>query len=290
MLLRIPFVLAIISFCLGSSLSRAQENEQLIWQTIESENYTLYYGQDFMHDAIRTEDYLNRTIEAMTKEFASHGPTSILSKVECHVYLHPEPNEKASDGRSVCSTRGLEGGRRYAELHFLTPSRKSPNSRDSLGELKDENHFFRYIVHEYSSIWLGVIVRSKERGWYVNDQEGPNWFWQGYEEYLGMTLSSEHSRTVTFAKYMEFVKQDPDQVLVAYGYRDTTPRIVVEYDYTDGFALLAFMHDRFGKSAVQDLLTSERETFREAMADCFQMDATEFYEQYQQWLDAWKVP
>jgi hypothetical protein len=162
---------------------------------------------------------------------------------------------------------------------------------DSIGERKKEDHyFFRYIVHEYSSVWIGVIARGKAKGWYANGKDAPNWFWQGYEEYLGMTLSSEHSRTVTFSKYMAVVKADPDSVMLACGYRDKTPRIVVDRDYTDGFAILAFMHEKFGKKAVQRILASEKETFREAMRESVQMDEASFYQKYQNWVQVWKGP
>ncbi|NQT13309.1 MAG: hypothetical protein HQ582_11205 [Planctomycetes bacterium] len=262
-----------------------------LWSTMKTENFTIYYGKDFASDAQRAKTYLNSTIESMVEEFSEYEPEEILKKVDCHFYLHPEPNEKASDGRSVCIMRGLDDGRRHAEIHFLTPARYSPDSRNSVGELKRANHtFFRYIVHEYSSIFLGVVARGKGKGWYANGNDPPNWFWQGYEEYLGMTLSSAHSRSVTFSKYMALVKEDPDTVMVAYGYRDKTPRIVVHNDYRDGFAVLAFMHHQFGKKAVQSILSSEKETFRDAMRDSFQIDAAEFYEKYQQWVQEWKSP
>jgi len=261
------------------------------WSTIQTENFTIYYAKAFADDAQRAKTHLNSTIASMVKEFSDYRPQEILKKVDCQVYLHPQPNAMAYDGRCVCITRGLGNGRRLAELHFLTPAAYSPTSKDSLGELKKEDHyFFRYIVHEYSSIFLGGIVRSKEKGWFVNDHDAPNWFWQGYEEYLGMTLSSAHSRTVTFSKYMDIVKKDPDRVMVAYGYRDKTPRIVVRGDYTDGFALLAFMHHRFGRKAVQSVLFSEKETFEEALRDVFQMDTAAFYEKFQEWVQAWTSP
>jgi hypothetical protein len=159
---------------------------------------------------------------------------------------------------------------------------------DSVGESKAaDHHRYRYIVHEYSSIWLGVIVRDKQKGWHVNGNDAPNWFWQGFQEFLGMTLSSQHSRTVTFSKYMAAVKNEPDSVLLARGYKDKTQRIIVQRDYTDGFALLAFMHDRFGREAVQNILTSQQETFWQAMNEAFQMNADEFYDEYQAWVEEW---
>jgi hypothetical protein len=286
MLFRIEFTTGLIGLLLAARGICADD-----WSTIKTGHCTIYYGKEFADDAQKARIYLDSAVESLAKEFSEHEPATILKKIDCHFYLHPEPNEIASDGRSVCITRGLDDGRRHAELHFLTPARYSPNSMNSMGELKKADHtFFRYIVHEYSSIWLGVIARGKNIGWYANGKNAPNWFWQGYEEYLGMTLSSAHSRRVTFSKYMAVLKENPDSVMIAHGYRDKTPQIVVQHDYTDGFALLAFMHHQFGKKAVQRILASEKETFREAMRDCFQMDETSFYEKYQEWVQEWKSP
>ncbi len=300
MMFRIQFITGVIGFLFVPVVACSENSE---WDQklrrgkdsslsmIETENFKLYYGKGFKGDAQKAIAYLNSAIESMVKEFADFESQEILKKIDCHVYLYPKPNEKASDGMSLCHTRGLDDGRRHAELHFLTPARLNPTSRNVAGELKKEDHtFFRYIVHEYSSIFLGVIARGKKKGWYANGKDAPNWFWQGYEEYLGMTLSSAHSRTITFGKYMAYLKRDPDRVMVAYGYRDKTPRIVVQDDYVDGFAVVAFMHHQFGKKSVQSILVSEKETFRKAMKEAFGMDVDTFYEKYQQWVQGWKSP
>jgi hypothetical protein len=260
----------------------------IAWSTIQTANFTIYFHKDFAEDAQKARTYLERTIDALRQEFAEHSPEKILDKIDCHFYLQPEPNELAFDGQSLCRTRGLSDGTVHSELHFLTRGRYRPDSLNSVGEPKAADHtFHRYIVHEYASIWLGIISRDKKKGWRVNGNDAPNWFWQGYQEYLGMTLSTPHSRTVTFAKYMAAVKNDPDSVLLARGHKDKTLRIVVQRDYTDGFALLAFMHDRFGRKAVQSILTSQQETFWQAMNDAFGVEAEKFYEDYQSWDEDW---
>ena len=91
------------------------------WKTITTDNFTIYYAPEFADDAQKANTYLDSTIESLRKEFSGYEPEKILKKIDCDVYLYPEPNEIASDGRSVCITRGIDGGRRQAELHFLTP-------------------------------------------------------------------------------------------------------------------------------------------------------------------------
>ena len=89
---------------------------------------------------------------------------------------------------------------------------------------------------------------------------------------------------------MVVVKADPDRVMLARGYKDKSGRIVVRNDYVDGFAVLAFMHERFGKRAVQGILTSRAETFDKALRAAVGMEPEQFYESYQQWLEKWEPP
>jgi hypothetical protein len=287
---RLPTVIVALMLVASVAGRVGARTDQGAWATMKADGgVTIYYVPAFAADAEKAKAYLHQTVESLAKEFDGQDVKKILESIECRFYLHPKPNDKASERMSLCTTNYLAGGKVYAELHFLTPTVLPAGSLNSVGEPRAADHtLFRYIVHEYGSIWLGLLVRDKPKGWRTNGNDAPNWFWQGYEEYLGMTRSSEHSRTVTFAKYMEVVKADPDSVMLARGYKDKTPRLVAGHDYTDGFAILAYMHERFGKEAVQRILRSEAETFGEAMRAATQIDEAAFYESYQQWVEKWQ--
>ena len=76
----------------------------------------------------------------------------------------------------------------------------------------------------------------------------------GYETYLAVTLSNEHSRTVTLEKYKDLLRGNAVRV----GY------FAVENPYTDGAVLMLFLHDDFGRE-VRAVLASKEQTFRAAM-------------------------
>lgn len=247
------------------------------WSVIDSDFYTIHYSKVFEKDALKAKTFLDLTIKAMREEFSAHDPNTILRQISCNVFLHPKPNDKAGDGKSLCYTRYTKDGCQ-AELHFLTQSMYSAESKNVVGELKKADYtFHRYVVHEYSSIFLGVIVRSKLRGWFRNGNNAPSWFWQGYEEYLGMVHSSEHSRIVTYQKYLDIVRKNPSRIKVAFGLQIRDP-------YVDGFALLAFMHDCFGRERVHSVLTSDLETFGEAMKCSLETNLTDFHDTFKEWL------
>jgi hypothetical protein len=82
----------------------------------------------------------------------------------------------------------------------------------------------------------------------------PSWFVQGYQEYLGLTLSSAHSRTITMGLYKQMLEQQPGNV-------DTDFGINVANPYYDGTMLMAFMHDTYGSKKVMSILTESGGTF-----------------------------
>ena len=259
----------------GSEPIVVSEGEE--WSVIESDFYKIHYSEKYKEDAIKVKGFLDLTIKAMREEFKAHDPNAILERILCNVFLHPEPNNKARDGMSLCYTNYIKD-KCHAELHFLTPSMYREDSKNVVGELKKTDHYFhRYVVHEYSSIFLGVIVRSKSGGWHKNRSEAPSWFWQGYEEYLGMVRSSKHSRTVTYQKYLDVVRKNPSRIKVAFG-------LQTRDSYIDGFALLAFMHDHFGREMVQSILMSEKETFGEAVEHCLETNLDDFHNAFKEWL------
>jgi hypothetical protein len=133
-----------------------------------------------------------------------------------------------------------------AEIHLLALSAHRP-ATTAVGEPMDENYIFKNLVHEYSTILLEQMTLAKPTGW--NFYGAPSWFVQGYEEYLGLTLSSEHSRNVTFPKYRDLHRQDRNRVTRAFE---------VKNPYLDGPVLVEFLHESYGKEKVQAFLMSDK--------------------------------
>jgi hypothetical protein len=101
----------------------------------------------------------------------------------------------------------------------------------------------------------------------------------GYEEYLGLTLSSPRNRTAVLGKYLALHKADPDRVAFDFG-------VSVKDDYLDGAVLLLFMHETFGKERVHAVLTSEERGFGKAMTSALGVSLEEFQKRWNGWLKA----
>ena len=75
--------------------------------------------------------------------------------------------------------------------------------------------FAKLVMHEYSTVLLDRITRAKKAGW--SFFSGPSWFVQGYEEYLGLMLSSPRNRTAVLGKYLARHKGGPGRIDFAFG-------------------------------------------------------------------------
>jgi hypothetical protein len=224
------------------------------WTLVETPYYHLHHDPAHETDAKQARDQLDRTIALLVKEFKPHPVEKLLRAADCKIYLHAKPNDTASEGLASLRT-GVQDGKYVATIDMLTPSAFRPGFRNSVGEPGGKDYFAKVLVHEYGTILLEQITRAKPKGWRFYD--APGWFVQGYEEFLGLTLSTAHNRKVVLGKYLALQKKDSRRVRIGFG-------IGVRDDYIDGASVLYFMHETFGKEKVQAILVSEADTFEAA--------------------------
>lgn len=101
------------------------------------------------------------------------------------------------------------------------------------------------------------------------------WFVQGYQEYLGLTRSSDHAREVTANLYRERSRKDPSTVRMG---------LQVENEYSDGVALVMYLHDAFGPDKVKAILTSEAHDFWTAVGRELDLNPQELVDGFHNWL------
>jgi hypothetical protein len=168
-----------------------------------------------------------------------------------------------------------DAGKYSAVIDLLTPSAYDLRHRSNVGEPADDGYIYKLVVHEYSTILLERITRAKKAGWRFFS--APGWFTNGYEEYLGLMLSSTRNRTEVLKKHLANHKDGASRIGFDYG-------IHVEDDYIDGAVLLMFMHETFGKTKVQAILASEERRFGSAMASALGVGLEEFKKRWDEWL------
>jgi len=235
------------------------------WETLITPILDIRYQAGDKADAELYAGFLEKTHRALRDEFSSVDVDALTrNPVPCTVWLHPRASGAISAGNALAATS--YGAASLCELHFLAPSAYTAPDRccTKIGEPRDVDQLHRITAHEYSTIVLDRLNRQRA-GWRFHS--APKWFEQGYEEYLGCMLASEHTRTVTMAKYRELVAKTPSRL------RDGD----VENPYIDGAVLVQFLHERFGRQKTQGILLSPAGTFEDALRQTIGIDQRELF-------------
>ncbi|MCG8409084.1 MAG: hypothetical protein MI923_28085 [Phycisphaerales bacterium] len=225
-------------------------------------------------DARKIDGFMEKAYSALCDEFAEYGPKKLLENVRLTLQLHAKPNDYASTAVMTLHT-SYRRDTCNAELHLLAPSKHGAADRTMVGDPKDDAYFHKTLVHEYASLFMAQITRKKPKGWRFS--KAPNWFIQGYPEFLSLTRASEFSRKHTLKKYKRMIKDDPNRVDFSFG-------VEVHDPYTDGAMIVAFMHDTFGANALQQALASRESTFGRAITQSLGVDLPKFASKWKQWL------
>jgi hypothetical protein len=268
------WVLVIGVTLLAHNAGSARADEGPKWSSYSTDYYQLFHRPENEGDAKKVKGFLDAGIASLKKEFAGF-PVEDLLRVNCVIYLHPKGTGKASES-TVSITSGTDNqGNYFAVIDLLAPSAYDPNYRSNINEPAGDDYIHKLVMHEYSTILLDRITRAKKSGW--SFFTAPRWFTDGYEEYLGLMLSSPHNREEVLAKYLAMQKDDPDRIGFDFG-------VGIKDDYIDGGLLLLFMHETFGKERVHAILKSEERRFGRAMASALGVGLDDFQKRWDEWL------
>jgi len=136
------------------------------------------------------------------------------------------------------------------------------------------------MTHEYATVLLYWITLKKGKGWRL--WHAPSWFVQGYEEYLGLHCSSQHSRTVTRNLYIQDVAKESFRVIL--GEKEGNKIIATQKVYQDGVVLLIFMHETYGRTRVQNILSNTSDNFYESLTTELGIDLQTFFKDWKKWI------
>jgi hypothetical protein len=236
------------------------------WETLTSPYVEIRHVAKYRADAELYANFIRNTHLALRTEFSTSDVDALArTPVPCTVWLHPQASSAINAGSALASTAyGLAS---VCELHFLTPGAYAEADQccTKVGERRSLDQLHRVASHEYSTVVLDRLTRSRG-GWRFHD--APEWFEQGYEEYLGCMIASEDTRTITLGKYRELLTKEPRRL------RGTS----VENPSIDGTALLQMLHERFGPERVRAILFSPATTFDDAFREAIGMSQLEFFE------------
>lgn len=227
-------------------------------------------------EALRPDlDVLRRfaaqALSALSTEFQDCGGIALLSDMKLGVRVH------AGDGREACMDTTVANGEPHASLEMLAPSCQPAAARTNVNEPKNSEYVHKTIVHELSMLFLWQITRRKPTGW--SFFSAPAWFTDGWEEFLALTCSSNHSRKVTLPEYRRRVKSRWT--------REARPALD---RYLDGAIILEFVHHRFGHTPMIDLLRAKAARFDVALRNILGVDEDRLLTQWRAWLATQSQP
>ena len=243
------------------------------WQTAQTAAYTLHYDGGRESDADMIGRFLKTANARISEEFRAHRPDELLDGVKLEVFLHPSEGEMASESHATM-TSNLQQQDYEAAIHLLTPSAYGSRNGAVSRRDADKDYLFRQVVHEVSALYVQRLILAKPEGWHY-DAAAP-WFLQGYDEYLA-GIHGRRSEDITLASYRDQVRNDPGRVNFDGG-------IEVGNPYSDGAVVVAFLHDMYGRDAVQNIWLSPEPTFERALLTSLDTDYAELEKRWYLWL------
>lgn len=245
------------------------------WQTARTDSYQLHFGQGKAADAAVIGKFIDTAYARIADEFQKHRPEQLLEGIELDVYLHPEAGEMAS-AQHATMTSNLQKDGYKAAIHMLTPAAYVEGDPGAAPSARATDYMFRQVVHEVSAVYVQRLILGKPKGWRY-DQAAP-WFLQGYDEYLSGILSRRAEDT-TLKSYRGMIQQDPGRIRIG-------TNIQVRNPYTDGAVLVEFLHDSFGREAVQNIWLSPEPTFDQALFAALNTTTADLKKRWRNWLAA----
>jgi hypothetical protein len=229
-------------------------------RTISRDGYSLTFPPEVEADAVEIERLTDLTVSELARAFPELDVPTLLKTSNLEIVLHAMPADDANAGTTTIHTY-VDATGYHARLDLLAPSRFPPNSRNVLGELKDETSQHQTLVHEIGTIVWERMTMSKPTGWRLHS--APNWFVQGLEQYTAFRLVPGNS---TLLKYIQRVRSHPEIVQTASGLDVTEP-------YLGGTALIAFLEQKYGFDGLKHLVSSSQATFDDAMRQELQVES-----------------
>jgi hypothetical protein len=225
------------------------------WQKLALTTMTIHFPASMAEDAERFRQYVESFRAAVGAALAGFDTDATMrDPLVCNLYLVPVTSSVAGPGHARSRT-SVGGGRPPLCDIFMLPSTRIPEGKrccTNAREPFDHHYDQRVLGHEYAGVLLDRLNMA-HAGWAFHD--APGWFVQGFEEYLAVTLSSEHTRKVTLEAYRAIVASDPARVSSR----------AVKSGYVDGTVLHQFLRAEFGAAKVQAVLVSKETSFQAAL-------------------------
>lgn len=238
----------------GATVS-SSDAEEGGWRQVGSGATTVLYRPGFESDAEEVLESL-RTVRRRLDSAFSVDTEGLSETIRVEVRLYPGPGDTVRAG--LVETRSqVDGERVDAQVAMLSPSAHPEEARTKANLPMDAAYIEKTLVHEYAGLVLAELARQNG-GRRIYDR--PNWFVQGYQEYLAIRYGPERAREKVFPAYLERV--DAADLVEDSTFAPSDP-------YVGGAVVVAYLHDAYGEEPMRCLVKSDEPAFRRAFEACF---------------------
>jgi len=234
-------------------VTTAVESQEVDWERIERDAYTVKYAPGNESDAETIDDHVQYAREVVGEAF----PHELSEPITVGLY----PNEEY--GRSQFAMGYYSNAR---EIAMMTPSDHTRHDADGVWYKKNT-------VHEYVHVPQSDARAAGDDRLFV-----PNWFKEGHAEYVSVYRTTEAIRE-NFESYRAH-ERIVDQVRNGDGYLQT----VTARQYAGGKLIFRYLDDEYGMVQVADVFDgSSADNFTQAVESGLGISPIELHAEWLQW-------
>ena len=231
--------------------------------------FVILYPTGFESDADMMQRLCAQASSQLEAYFAPQNPAELMKPVSGVLRLLDGPAAGVTDNDSLADTQP-RGRSLDVEVRHLTPSRNKTHGT------WDVQHHLQMMVHELSIPFLGQITRRRWTGWqFLDEKVTPDWFRDGYEEYLAIALISATGMRSPQGVHAES-RSD------RHGLHSHSDLDRKRYVY--GASIMARLHDLTDNRTVQSILSVQRTTFDEALEAQTGFTRDTLFRRWKDWL------
>ena len=242
--------------------------------SIDTRYCSVHYVAGHRADAEELAQFVTEATERSTAYFHEHPPEALWKGVSCRVHQMEIPSSLARDEASTI----VDGGTRdeFSGDVFLLSTSAYRRSVPLRADADPHENRRRIVTHELATIPLVRATLLKGPGWRFHS--APQWFTQGYEEYLAAFTTTEELKRRMTRDALEKIAARRDAIR----WEGT---VFSDEPYSGGLLLLWFLHERFGEAAVKAILGSHLATFAAAFRETLGVEPAALRDDVDRWMD-----
>lgn len=242
------------------------------------EDNAMFYRIKYTKEDATEIPKIKELLESFHRSFLKDSKMADIEFKESDVAIeiHPRTSSTVQVGAawSIAGIQERNGKSAYVGTVFIPgPTAHDGSMQSTNGHPQDRRYFDKLLIHEVAPVYYSLFC---ERHGVDFHSSFPDWFTQGIEEYFGVFDSTPYWREQGIQSYYQRLAKNPNTL-------DTDFGLTIHDPYNDGFLMLNFLHDEFGRDAIFALLISQEPSFGRRLKATTKISFDEYLRRINQW-------